>query len=203
MIILGVLIVLKSFNIVDQIIFFTGWWTLFIIVPAAINLIFNNNRVNDASLLVVGVSLYCAANEYITYNNVFAIALCLLLINVAVAIMRGQGKRKRVSEHPDGNYVGCFGGFKEKLNSFSGGNAIAIFGGVDLDLRDIVFTEDVYLTAIAIFGGVDIKVNDNINIVSSTINILGGTENKQQPIAGNKTLYIDGCTIFGGIDIKR
>lgn len=205
LILLGVVVVLKSFGIVNQSIFFTGWWTLFIIIPSLINLIFSHNKLADGSFLLVGVALFCAANDIIEYRNVLAIGICLALINAGISIMINRKKHPKItsSEHPDGNYVGVFAGCKEKPNTFSGGNAVAVFGGVDLDLRDIDFTDDVYLTCVAVFGGIDIFINDNINVECSTINIMGGTENKQERIEGNKTLFIDGVALFGGIDIKK
>ena len=201
LILLGVFVLLRSFGAVSQSIFFTGWWTLFIIIPSLINLIFAHNKIADASILVLGISLFFAANKYISYDNVAAIAVCLLLVNIGLSIIINKKKRPQ-SSRADGNYVGVFGGCKEKPNNFTGGNAIAVFGGVDLDLRDVVFEEDTYLTAVSIFGGIDIIVNDNVNIEFSTINIFGGCENKQAKIEGNKTLFIDGAAVFGGIDIK-
>lgn len=210
LILLGVFVVLRSFDIINGNIFFDGWWTLFIIVPSVINLIFNNNRVWDASVLLVGIGFFLAANDlYVTYSNVWAIALCLVLVNIGISIMRGN--RVRQTKNIDvvragkssGPYIGIFSGCDEKPFEFYGGTAVAVFGSVDLDLRDIVFNEDVYLTAVSVFGGIDIYVNDNINVVCSTANIFGGSDNHQQPIAGNHTLYIDGCSVFSGVDIKK
>lgn len=203
LILLGVFIVLRSFGVITNSIFFTGWWSLFIIIPALYGLIFNNNRITDAMVLLFGVSLFVAANDYITYSNVFAIGICLLLIDVALNIMFKRKFKRVKNSVSDGNYIGVFSGCKEKPAFFSGGTAVAVFGSVDIDLREVEFTQDAYLTGIAVFGGVDILVCDNVNVVCSTANIFGGTENKQEPIAGNHTLYIDGCSIFGGIDIKR
>lgn len=204
-ILLGIFVVLKSFDIISGSIFFTGWWTLFIIVPSAVNLVCNHNRVWDASVLLIGIGFFMAANEwFVTYDNVWAVAVCLILINIGVGIMRGNKVRRGHKSHTgSGSYVGVFSGCDEKPLEFEGGTAVAVFGEVNLDLRDVVFNEDIYLTAVSIFGGVDIYVNDNVNVVCSTVNVFGGTENQQQPIAGNHTLYIDGCAVFGGIDIKK
>lgn len=202
---LGVFIALKSFGVINGSIFFTGWWTLFIIVPSAISFIANRNKLWDGSFFLIGVSFLMAANDwYIKYDNVWAIALCLFLINIGISIMRGQKTRKpHARSGKNQSYIGIFSSCNEKPMQFSGGTAVTVFGGVDIDLRDIVFNEDTYLTAVSVFGGIDIYVNDNVNVVCSTANIFGGTDNAQQPIDGNKTLYIDGCAVFGGIDIKK
>ena len=204
LILLGVFIVLKSFGVITQSFFFTGWWTFLIIIPAVYGLIFSNNKVTDAVVALSGVALFGAANDVFGYDNAWAIITCLILVGIGFSIMNN---RKRHGEFKPSqgkrNYNGVFGGCSEKPIDFDGGSAIAVFGSVDIDLRDIVFTQDVYLSAFAVFGGIDIIVNDNINVVTSTSNIFGGTENKQEPISGNHTLYIDGLSLFGGIDIKK
>lgn len=205
LIILGVFVALKSFNVISGSIFFTGWWSLFIIVPSAISFFTNHNKFWDGSFFLIGVAFLMAANDwYISYDNIWAIALCLLLINIGISIMTGgKTKKSRTASKNPQSFIGIFSSCNEKPMKFEGGTAVAVFGGVDIDLREIVFTEDIYLTAVSVFGGVDIFVNDNINVVCSTANIFGGTDNEQQPIDGNKTLYIDGCAVFGGIDIKK
>ncbi len=206
LILLGIFVVLKSFDIVSGSLFFTGWWTLFIIIPSAINLIFNNNRIWDLSVLLFGIALFMAANElYIEYSNVWAIGVCLILINIGIGVIRGNKTKTRRRENSalSGNYIAFFSGCDEKPASFEGGNAVAVFGGVDLDLRDLVFTHDIYLTAVSVFGGIDIYTNDNINVVFNTVNIFGGNDNYQTNIQGNPTLYIDGCCIFGGTDVNK
>ncbi len=206
LILLGIFVVLKSFDVVSGSIFFTGWWTLFIIIPSAINLIFNNNRIWDLSVLLFGIALFLAANDlYLEYSNVWAIAVCLVLINIGIGVMRGNKVKTRRQGKivSGGNYVAIFSGCDEKPVSFDGGNAVAVFGGVDLDLRDLVFTNDVYLTAVSVFGGVDIYTNNNINVVFNTVNIFGGSDNYQPYIEGKPTLYVDGCCVFGGTDVNK
>lgn len=205
LIILGVFVALRSFNVINGSIFFTGWWTLFIIVPSAISFITNHNKFWDGSFFLIGVAFLMAANKwYINYDNVWAIALCLFLINIGISIMSGgKAKKAHVRVGDSQSFIGIFSSCNEKPVQFNGGTAVAVFGGVDIDLRDVVFSQDVYLTAVSVFGGVDIYINDNINVICSTANIFGGTDNEQQPIDGNKTLYIDGCAVFGGIDIKK
>lgn len=205
LILLGIFVVLKNFGLVSGSLFFSGWWTVFIIVPSLVNLVFNHNKLWDASLLIFGVCLFLAANElYLTYSNAWAIGLCLLLVNIGITVMVGnKNKRKRqgVLAAKD-NYIAVLSSCREKPEQFGGGKAVAVLGGVSLDLCDLDFKGDVYLTAVSVFGGIDIITNDNINVVFNTVNVFGSNDNYQPSISGNPTLYISGCSVFGGIDVK-
>lgn len=82
---------------------------------------------------------------------------------------------------------------------------IAVFGGVDLDLREADFDAPVVeLTVQACFGGVDIKVPAGITVRNETVNIFGGTEIKNvgEPVPGAPTLVIRGNVFFGGVSVK-
>lgn len=81
----------------------------------------------------------------------------------------------------------------------------AVFGGVDLDLREADFDAPVIeLNIQACFGGVDIKVPAGINVRNETVTIFGGTDVKNlgEPIEGAPTLVLKGVVFFGGVDVK-
>lgn len=208
LVLLAVFIVLKSFGVVDTL-FFNGWWTLFIIIPSFYGLLFNHSKLTDAFFLLSGVALLAAANQkytHITYKNASAIIIALVLLDIAANIfISGKLKPVNIPNLVEGarRYVGVFGGCKEAPHVFSGGTAVAVFGGVDLDLRNAVVQDGTRLNVYAVFGGIDIITDDNVNVIMSVSGIFGGSENKQPEVAGNPTIYIDGIASFGGVDVKR
>jgi len=81
----------------------------------------------------------------------------------------------------------------------------AVFGGVDLDLREADFDAPVAeLNVQTCFGGVELKVPAGITVRNETVNIFGGTEIKHvgEPVAGAPTLVIKGTVLFGGVSVK-
>ena len=103
--------------------------------------------------------------------------------------------------------VAVFGGVERKgrWRMRARSQATAVFGGVDLDLREADFDAPVVeLTVQACFGGVDIKVPAGINVRTETVNILGGTDVKNlgEPVEGAPTLVIKGIVLFGGVEVK-
>ena len=87
---------------------------------------------------------------------------------------------------------------------FTGTSVTAVFGGVELDLRNAIIEEDVVINASAIFGGIDIYVPTNVKVKTKSMPIFGGVNNKANisPDEKKHTIYINGTAIFGGIEIK-
>ena len=84
-------------------------------------------------------------------------------------------------------------------------HAVAIFGGMDLDLRNAIFeSPTVEISGFWCFGGLDIKVPAGIQVRDQTAGIFGGTDVRDlgDPIPGAPTLVIKGMTLFGGVSIR-
>ncbi len=103
-----------------------------------------------------------------------------------------------------------FGGGHRRIDSqeFQGGSAVALFGGVQLDLRkaDMKLPE-VNVDVTAAFGGVEIKVPETWAVSMRVTSIFGGYDDKTHaPPAGTTPaplLVITGATIFGGLSVKN
>ncbi|NCN05911.1 MAG: cell wall-active antibiotics response protein [Spirochaetales bacterium] len=84
--------------------------------------------------------------------------------------------------------------------------ALAVFGGVDIDLRDAVIpSEGMTIETAAVFGGIDIFVPPTVNVVTSGFAIFGGFESHDQEaeMPGAPTIYIKGVAVFGGVEVKK
>ena len=82
--------------------------------------------------------------------------------------------------------------------------ALTLFGGMDLDLREAIFEAPVVeISGFWCFGGLDIKVPAGIDVQDQTAGIFGGTDVRDigEPAPGAPTLVIKGVTLFGGISI--
>jgi Domain of unknown function (DUF1707) len=117
--------------------------------------------------------------------------------------------RDRIGGVPAGSTaIAIFGGAERKgqwvvPSQFS---AFAMFGGVDLDLREAKFeTPEVRITAVAICGGIDIKVSPDVVVQVEGAGIFGGfgrPGDAPPPAPGAPVVRVDGVAIFGGIDVK-
>ena len=129
----------------------------------------------------------------------------ILLIIIGIFIVIESLKVKKVFKRKDNNlknYYGIFSGLEEKVTdtNFKGANIYSVFGGVDLDLRELELKEDIIINAYSIFGGTSIFVNDNFKVKFNSFSLFGGNENKS--ITTVSTLTINCISIFGGTEVK-
>jgi hypothetical protein len=103
-----------------------------------------------------------------------------------------------------------FGGGKRIVTTqnFQGGPVSALFGGVELDLRQAGMIADSAVVEVnAIFGGVEIKVPRNWSVVMQGMGIFGGySDSTLQPDPrepGVKKLIVKGGAVFGGVEVKN
>lgn len=111
------------------------------------------------------------------------------------------------------NGMAVFGGFERRVTTqdFQGGQVTAIFGGIELDLRDAnIQGNEATLEINTIFGGSEIRVPDTWMVSYQGAPIFGGVEDKtrlrrsEDPVdPQRKTLIIIGSVVFGGMEIKN
>jgi len=116
-----------------------------------------------------------------------------------------------VSSDPSTSMMAIFGGLQKKIaaQDFKGGDALALFGGVDLDLRGAKMAgEKAVLDINATFGGVEIRIPDNWNVLVKIVGVFGGVEDKTIPPKPDPNvpapcLVLTGTTVFGGVSVKN
>lgn len=211
----------NAFNLWDFHLFFHGWWTLFIIVPALISMIQSGPNTGNIIALLFGGFLLLSAQDIIDSRLVGKLFLPALLVIIGLSILLG-GRRRPVqpAAMPGGeipveaagsmqgapSYSGIFSGCQVRwpAQPFPGANLTAVFGSVELDLRDAVFNENTVINATAIFGGMDIRVPAHVRVAVSGMPVFGGVDNRAGSAAGPDAplLQLNTSCAFGGIDIK-
>jgi len=108
------------------------------------------------------------------------------------------------------NILSIFNGAEHLVESedFTGGELTAIFGGVEVDLRQATAAEQpIVINAFALFGGVEMKVPAEWYVRRDVIGIFGGSDDsrKQKPDSsdGQTDLVVTGFALFGGIDVSN
>lgn len=217
LVVVGVILALNAFDITDIDIFFDGWWTLFIIVPCFIGL-FDNNDGKTGNLIgiVIGVLLLLSCQGITDFDIIWKLLLPVILVIVGLSCIfkntisnsvnnkiKEINKKNKIGEKQE--YASTFSG--QKLNftneEFKGCSLSAVFGGIDLDLRDAIIKEDVVINTSSIFGGIDIRIPKNVNVKVNSNSIFGGVTNKIKNDSNNKiTIYVNATCLFGGVEIK-
>ena len=212
LVVLGIILALNSLGFANINIFFNGWWTLFIIIPSFIGLFNNSNKAYDIFGLLLGIGLLLASNDIIDFQIVWKLVVPVILILIGLSFMFKDLFNKKINlainklnnDDKENEYTATFS--SEKINlkdqKFEGAKINAIFGGVDLDIRDSKIKGDQLINFTAIFGGIDIFVPENCKVVIKSNSIFGGVDNKANSKNEENTIYINANCLFGGIDIK-
>jgi len=212
-IIIGIGFAGNAFDLWDFEVFFDGWWTLFIIVPCGISLIQNGFRVWTLAGLVIGIMLLLSSRGMIDGNILGKLMAPLIFVLIGISMIfknlfHGEhGNRINVQyQGGSSDYSAIFSGIKEQITGekFLGTTINAVFGGVDLDLRNAIIDVDVIINATAVFGGINILVPSNVKVKVSNVPIFGGVDNKTfKSLDPNApTIFLNSTCMFGGIDIK-
>lgn len=106
-----------------------------------------------------------------------------------------------------------FGGTERRATSqnLRGGDLTALFGGLDLDLRDATLApEGATFDVFVMFGGMDLRVPEGWDVIPEASVVFGGLEDKtrsDRPGTGTgeprPRLIIRGFVLFGGLDVTH
>ena len=215
---LGIIFGGNALSLFSLDIFFDGWWTLFIIVPSAVSLITDKDRLASLGFLATGIILLLAAQNVFSYDVAWKVILAVFLVIAGLTLIvkttfhskNDQEVAKKIAEaEKDGksmdSLTAIFSGSDRayKDEAFQGSNVVAVFGGAKLNLKKAKFDKDTVIKAFALFGGIDIIVPDDVKVKLKSGFIFGGIadERKGDTDKGSHTIYIDAAGGFGGITI--
>ncbi len=220
LVVVGVLWALKATGVITVDLFFPGWWTLFIIVPALIGLITEEQKGGSFILLLIGVCLLLACLDVLEFDLIWKLILPVALILIGLSMIfhaaTASSARKRMKdldldEAKLREYWATFGEQKVSFDDkeFEGCQVDAVFGGADIDLTHAKIDHDVILRACSIFGGVKIFTPSNVKVEVVSTSIFGGVSNKRRQgeksdgtKKSEKTLFIEATCLFGGVEIQ-
>jgi hypothetical protein len=84
--------------------------------------------------------------------------------------------------------------------------AIAVMGGIELDLRKAeIVGHELEIVAFAFWGGIEILVPEGLSVEVSAVPLMGGVEARLPdvpPLPGSPRVRIRAIAIMGGIEVK-
>ena len=147
-----------------------------------------------------------------TFDDLIPITRDLVIVGTPTPVPAPQAKSRftidttRQQSEPD-RMIAIFGGVTRtgRWRVRKNIQALTLFGGTDLDLRDAIFEAPVVeISGFWCFGGLDIKVPEGIEVRDQTAGIFGGTDVRDigDPAPGAPTLVIKGVSLFGGVSVR-
>lgn len=213
----GVLWILNILDIFTFSFSMKGWWALFVIVPCLFGLVNDKDKVGPCVGIGVGVLLFLAARDVITWHMMWQLALALLAIGLGVQVLffKGcchchqekcacqtlsrDGKDIRHIESSFGKQDLSFAGER-----FEGADVESSFGGLTLNLKGAVIADEAFINLNVGFSGVTIIVPEGLAVKIAVNSGFGGVSDKRRTRVdnGTPTLIITGKVGFGGVEIK-
>ena len=191
-------------------------WPLLIILPSINSMLKKGPRVGNIIFFFLGLAILLDSMNIVNdriLDKLF-IPICLIVIGIAFIFRErifDKSEPKNVGggffNQGDGDsYTSIFSANKVNLphDVFNGAEITAIFGAVELNMRDAVITNDAVINCTTIFGGADILVPAGVNIKVSGLPIFGGVKDKSIKYENENapTLYINATCMFGGVTVK-
>ncbi|MEE9167859.1 MAG: DUF5668 domain-containing protein [Candidatus Neomarinimicrobiota bacterium] len=214
LIVIGFLFLTHTLNIFNFGKVVATWWPLVLIV-IGFSKLRRESKTGGALLFVLGIVFLSATLDIVNWGNVFRFwPLVLIFIGVSLLLKRRGGPWGVVkgSEQRSEDAVktsAILGGVSRVVSSssFRGGEVMALFGGVELDLREVkVSPEGCELNLTALFGGVEVIVPRDWRVSISGTPILGGIEDKTRFTREEEkeTAVTCRCTVaFGRVEIRN
>jgi hypothetical protein len=212
----GLLLFLNNLSVID----IGGLWrwlpSLFILLGVW-QLYANNFRFFTGPLILIGGGFLFQLSSLgvLGIDSVFDLwPLILIIIGGSILVERLGIELPSLpgrSHDPDSvNVLSIFNGAEHTADSdsFEGGELTAVFGGIEVDLRQTTpASQPVTINAFTLFGGVEMKVPEDWHVRRDIIGIFGGTDDsrKQKPDDPNAPvdLVVTGFALFGGVDIQN
>jgi hypothetical protein len=206
---IGAVFLLDAFDMVQAGTIIGSWWPLVIVGIGAARLL---SRPPDVlgGLVTGGIGLVVLGfTTDVLDGSVIGMVWPLALVVAGAYLLftrSGSGPRGATDEDSVSAFV-LFSGreMAPMSQDFHGGSLVAIFGGVEIDLRHAALAPGAHLDVTAIFGGAEVTVPPGWRVRVTGPGIFGGTENgaeRQQLPVDAPTLDVRALALFGGVEVK-
>lgn len=209
--------------------FFTGWWTIPIIVVAIVSMSGSGVSPWNFGLLVLGSWLLANQRGWIPdwFNSAYVVGATIIgfgLLFIFNPRQQTTDREQEVRSRPraeqrfsatetrksDGSsnpsYTAIFAGqdIRNVTENLDGCTMFALFGGLSVDFSDAVIDHDILIDASAVFGGIDIRFPANVRVETRATPLFGGVDNRASKRAKTiaPTVTVRCLAAFGGVDIS-
>ena len=213
-IVLGVLIGLSSFDIIDFNLFFPGWWTLFIIVPSVMGLLCDGDKTWSVVGLFIGVFLFLVCQPFFDFDILWKLFIPCVLIICGFNIMFKRNN-KIITEKSSLSSDDIKDDDKEEIivekkktkKEYYQEDILkisSVFKNVTTDLSHKEFKNNDIVKVSSVFGDNKIYLSSDVNVKIKSGVLFGNVYNDKIDKETNKiTVILDIGVLFGSVQIKE
>ena len=207
----GAILLLDNFGFVEADDLFAFWPALFILVGISHFVRPEGSRryLAGSIFIAVGAIMLASNLDFIRFG-IWDLWPVLLVIGGLSLILRPFRRSGVIIGDDSGIFeaTAILGGASRRISSlnFQSGEATAIMGGCEIDLRECGSDGGpAEIDTFAFWGGIEIRVPDDWEVQVKGLAILGGYGDETRTVAGEgrKVLVISGTAIMGGVEIKN
>ena len=213
LIILGILLGLDKLGVVTINFFFDGWWTLFIIIPAFIEVLTEKAKKENSILLFLGLLILLICRDIIDLSLIFKLIIPILLIFGGAYLLFNTKVNKKINEIKS---INCNNNFKiAAVNKdlsyilentlFTGMDLEVTRGSINYNLANTIIVDDIVIDCDIFNGEIELSLPEDVNVVvKSTIPTIKIKNNRKicKDLINPKTVYIKLTGIRGKLIIN-
>ena len=208
---LGTLWTLDNLGVIDSGPIMQWWPSLLILlgIGKITGAIPRRQVVMGSVFAIVGLLLLGNSMDWFSFHfwQLWPLFLIAAGTSLVVRSMRGPAAADGTDRSAEVHSFAMMAGIHQKFDTqdFRGGDASALMGGVEIDLRSARATQpQVVIDVFAWWGGIDIFIPRDWRVVNEVVPIMGGVDDQTRPAEGDirTTLVLRGAAIMGGIEIK-
>lgn len=212
---LGGILLLRNLEIIKFDSWHLFWGTVWAVglVLAGLTTIISSRKILTRAwgLLLMATGVSIGLNSYGVIDiSIWKIFWPVVLIAVGLVFIFSVGSggykrsKKSVADDSSNEKVAIFYGEESRVKGdYTGGSVTAIFGGVELDLRQAKIKDGAVIDIFAFCGGASISMPDDVIVKNEVRGILGGSEDKTvSKSSAKKTIYLRGECVLGGLEVK-
>ena len=208
LVLIGVLFLLDQFDVLSFGSLMATWWPAILLFVGALKFR-GGDQTSGLVLLILGGVFLLANLDVIRWSAIGRMwPILLILVGLFIAFGHRRFFGSFSGEITDDQFEvrAIFGGSERRISSqhLKGGKIEALFGGVEVDLRDAKAAPDCQLRISVAFGGAEVRVPADWQIVITGTPILGGIGDHTRQDAGEGTVVQISCSaVLGGIEIRN
>lgn len=209
----GLMLAVNALGFAHIDIFFDGWWTLFIIVPAVIGLIGGEDKYGSLIWLIIGVALLLAAQGFISIGLIMKLIIPFIVIMIGISVLQkglfGEKVKEKVeikdAEDLESIAVVMADDHKVIKGKFKGAIVDTVFGHSTIDLREVKIEDTASLKISSIFSKTDIILPEGVTLKMNSTRVFGSVSEivkENKTTKKEKIIYVEAVAVFGGISLQ-
>ena len=202
--ILGIILTLDNFRVVDGDRILRYWPVVFI----AVGLV----KIGDAmsrgfAIVMIALGLLLIAlNTRLFHFHLRDLWPLVLIIAGVVVVAQALGWRTRLQAGDSARNVwAVLNHSKVDVDSreFTGGRIVTVLGACEMDLTKAdIQRSPAVLDVFVLMGGIELRVPDGWEVIGEAVPFMGGVDMKTRSKRAGRQLIVRGFVMMGGIDVK-